>query len=581
MAFRVWRPGGFTWQVAEAFGGVGDWARAIRTAPLVAQLLWNRGIDDADKARAFMKPKLNDLHDPALLGGVQLAAERIAQAVAKKEKIVIYGDYDVDGITAVAILHACLKMVDADVDFYIPHRLDEGYGVNTEAIDKIISGGANLIITVDCGISAVEQVAIANKSGVDVIITDHHSPPEQLPDAVAVVHPAIGGTYPNTDLCGAGVAFKLAWQVAREICGQSRVDDKMRDFLMEATCLAALGTIADVVPLVGENRVLAVFGLQGLAATKRPGLRALLDSAGLLGEKLDAYHVGFRLAPRLNAAGRMGHARLAVEMLTRASEARAVEIATYLNTQNTARQKVEREITAQAVEMVRAAGMDAPDRRTIVLASDDWHGGVIGIVASRLVDRFAKPAILIAFNGRGGQGSGRSVPGFNMCDALSACGEYLASFGGHAMAGGVRIEHDNVDAFAASMEAYARDNFIDAPAAPILRIDAETTLSALDYLTVEHIQRMAPFGQGNAAPVVVVRNCKVLIPPRRIGKTGRTVTMTLQQDGVSMRTVGFSMGDLADHLAGATYVDAAAEPVLNTFNGRTTVELQLKDVKRI
>ena len=579
MASRAWTPSSLAWRTAEPFDRAEELARRLATAPLVAQLLHNRGIDEPDRAKAFLDPQLTDLHDPLLLAGAGPAAERIARAVAGGERIVLYGDYDVDGITGVAILHACLALVGATADYYVPHRLDEGYGVNTEAVDKIVAGGAQLLITVDCGISAVEQVAAAARAGVDVIVTDHHSLPEALPDAAAIVHPAVGQTYPNPQLVGAGVAFKLAWQVAREICGTTRVDDKMRNFLLEATCLAALGTIADVASLVGENRVLAVYGLRGLPATQHPGLHALLESAGLLGEKLDAYHVGFRLAPRLNAAGRMGHARLAVELLTRAAPRRAAQIADYLDKQNTERQKIEREITRQAEEMAAAAGLDSPDRPIIVLGCEQWHGGVIGIVASRLVDRFGKPAILVALGAPVSQGSGRSVPGFDMSDALTACGEHLVSFGGHAMAGGVRIEPGKLDAFAAAMEDCARRCFADSPLpGPTLTVDAETTLAALDYRTVEHIRRLAPFGQGNPAPVVAVRGCKVLVPPRRMGRSGQTVGMTLGQNNVSMRVVGFSMGDLADHLVGINTAAVAGEPVLNTFNGRTTVELQLKDV---
>ena len=437
MAARAWRPNQRRWVVAPPFEGAGDLARALRTSPLVATMLHNRGAGEPCAGGKFLTPKLSDLHDPLVLPGVETAARRIEQAVRDGEKIVIYGDYDVDGMTAVAILHRCLRMIGGDVEFYVPHRLEEGYGVNAEAVDKIVAGGAKLMVTVDCGITAAAEVARARQGGVDVIITDHHAPPETLPDATAVVHPALPGSdYPNPGLCGAGVALKLAWQIAREVTGADRVTDELREFLLDATCLAALGTIADVVPLREENRALAVFGLRGLPGSSHPGLGALLESANLVNEKLDAYHVGFRLAPRLNACGRMGHAQLAVELLTTAGPQEARRIAQYLQQQNSERQKTEREITAQAIEMVRAQGLDGPESRAIVLASEDWHGGVIGIVASRLVDRFHRPAILIAINGDGtGQGSGRSIAGFDMHKALHACGEHLMSYGGHAMAG--------------------------------------------------------------------------------------------------------------------------------------------------
>jgi len=579
MASRAWKPNELEWKTDPAFAGADGLARAAGATPLVAQLLHNRGIREVEAARAFLDPRLTDLHDPNLLPGAVEAAERIARAVAEKQRIVLYGDYDVDGITGVAILHACLALVGAKADYYVPHRIDEGYGLNAEAVDKLISDGAELLITVDCGTSAVEPVARASAAGVDVIVTDHHRPPPELPQAAVIVHPGVGGTYPNANLAGAGVAFKLAWQVARQICGEQRVDEPMRNFLLEATSLAALGTIADVVPLVGENRALAVFGLRSLPATQHPGLRALLDSAGLLGEKLDAYHVGFRLAPRLNAAGRMGHARLAVELLTRAQPQRAAEIAAYLDKQNTQRRQVEGQIAEQAVAMVEAEGLDAPERRVIVLGSEDWHGGVVGIVASRLVDRYDRPAVLIAMSGPIPQGSGRSTPGFDMIRALSACAEHLVSFGGHAMAGGVRIEREKLGDFAGAMEAFARAEFGDAPAGRrTLRIDAEPALADLDYRTVVDIRRMAPFGQGNPVPIVALRGCRVLNPPRRMGRSGRTVGMVLGRNGASLRAVGFGMGDLADLLIGVNHVDVAGEPVLNTYRGRTSAELQLHDV---
>jgi len=579
MASRAWKPKTLRWVVAPPFDRAEDLARRLGTTPLIAQILANRGLTDADAARQFMNPKLSDLHDPALLPGTQVAADRIARAVRDGEKIFLYGDYDVDGMTGVAILHACLKMLGAEAGFYVPHRLEEGYGVHADALRKIAADGARLLITVDCGISAGASLGAAVEAGLDVIVTDHHSPPEELPDVTAIVHPRVPeGVYPNPGLSGAGVAFKLAWQVARAVCGRDRVDEPMRDFLLDATCLAALGTIADVVPLVGENRSLATFGLRGLPATKHAGLRALLDATRLTGEKLDAYHVGFLLAPRLNACGRMGHARLAVELLTHTTEERARSIAEYLNKQNAERQRVDRAMAAEAAERVLAEGLDAPDRRVIVLASENWHGGVVGIVASRMVERFGRPAILVAFNGDGGQGSGRSIPGFHLRDALAACSQYLKSFGGHAMAGGLRIERDQIEPFARALEEYAREHIPAEKLLPSLAIDAESTLRALSYTAVDHVTRLGPFGEGNPRPVVALRQCRLLSAPRRMGRKGDTVSLLLGQGDARVRAVGFGMGDLADHLAGIREVDVAGTPGLNHFRGQTTVELQLEDV---
>lgn len=581
MAKRAWRRNQRRWQIAPAYDGADDLARRLRTAPLVAQVLHNRGLDDFDAARGFLQPKLNDLHDPLELPGCQAAARRIAQAVERKEPIAVYGDYDVDGMTSIAILHACLKLVGCPVKAYVPHRLEEGYGVNAEALRSLIADGAKLIITVDCGVGAADMFAQVGGSA-DIIVTDHHALPERLPDVAAVVHPHLdagGKRYPNPNLCGAGVAFKLAWQVARELCGETRVDEPMREFLLEATCLAALGTVADVVPLVGENRVLATFGLQGLPSVKHVGLRALLESASLADTSLDAFHIGFVLAPRLNAAGRMGHAAQAVELLTTTDAARAREIAAWLASQNAERQKVERAIAEEACDMVVEAGLDGDGHRAIVLANKNWHGGVIGIVASRLVERFSRPTILIAVNGDGlGQGSGRSIPGFDIAEALQACDEHLVSHGGHAMAGGLKVKPENINAFIEAFGLYASERITPEQLIPSQRIDAETTISALGFNVVDLLERMAPFGAGNPRPVIALRGCKLTCPPKRMGRTGQTISLLLSQNGCAMRAVGFDMGGLADHLLGHETLDVAAEPMLNTFNGRTNVELRLRDV---
>ncbi|MCD6304347.1 MAG: single-stranded-DNA-specific exonuclease RecJ [Planctomycetes bacterium] len=583
MASRAWKPNTLRWEVAaasaEASSISAELARRLGIAPLVAQVLANRGIRDVAAARSFLNPKLSDLHDPTELAGCAEAAERLARAVRDGRRIVIYGDYDVDGITAVAILQTCIRMLGGRADYYVPHRLEEGYGLNRRAVDKLAAGGAEVLVTVDCGISAVEPVAAARRAGMEVIVTDHHDLPAEPAAADVVVHPQLGRPpYPNPHLAGAGVALKVAWQLARSACGRQRVDEQMRRFLLDAASLAALGTIADVVPLVGENRCLATYGLRALPQTAHPGLRALLAVAGVEGRALDAYHVGFMLAPRLNAAGRMGHARLAVELLTDAAPDRCREIAEYLDKQNTERQKVERAIAEEAAEMVLHRGLDDPQHRILVLASEDWHGGVIGIVASRLVERFARPAILVALNGRRGQGSGRSVPGFHMRRALAACGRYLTAFGGHAMAGGLRIERNRVEEFAEAIGHYARQHMPDGPDQPTLAVDAETTLEGLSFEAAQQLDRMGPFGQGNPRPVVAVRRCRVLTAPRRMGRGGKTVSLLLGQGDARLRAVGFGMGDLADLLKGCREVDVAGSPGLNTFRGSTSVELHLKDV---
>jgi len=564
--------------MAPPFDGAGDLARQLNVAPMVAQMLHNRGVADAEAARRFLEPKLTHLHDPGLLANIDVAAQRILRAVRDGEKITLYGDYDVDGMTGVAILRACLGLLGANVDYYVPHRLEEGYGVNAEAVDKLIAAGTKLIITIDCGISAHGPLARAAEAGVDVIITDHHAPGDPLPPCVAAVHPKLSPDYPNDDLCGAGVAFKLAWHVARLAEGTDRVSDRLREFLLEAIGLAALGTIADVVPLRGENRVFATFGLKALPQTKHPGLRALLDSAQLAGQ-VDAYHVGFVLAPRLNACGRMGHAALAVELLTTAPPQKCHEIAAYLVEQNERRRQVEREMYEQACQMVEQRGLATAGSYSIVLADERWHAGVVGILASRVVERFHRPAIMIALAGGDGHGSGRSIPGFNLNDALAACGEHLTNFGGHAMAGGLRLAADNVRAFTDAFRAYAGANLSPTQMQRPLQVDAVADIGEVSVNLAKHIEKLAPFGQGNPAPVVAFRNVRVLAAPRRMGKAGNHVSLLLGQNNANVRAVGFNMGDLADDLVGITHIDAAAEITLNTFNGQTNVELKLKDVQ--
>ncbi len=575
---RAWKRNGYRRQVAPAWDGAAENARRLKTSPLIAQVLHNRGLDEIEPIRRFLNPKLTDLHPPELLDGIEAAVERLVRAIRDEEKICIYGDYDVDGMTAVAILYRCLAMHGANVDYYVPHRLTEGYGVNVEAVEKIAADGVKLLVTVDCGVSAVDQLRRAGELGMDVIVTDHHAAGPVLPEVLAVVHPGLESNYPNADLAGAGVAFKLAWHLARTLAGSDRVDEPTRNFLLEATTLAALGTIADVVPLLDENRILVVYGLKGLAVTEHPGLRALITSARLDGGRLDAYDVGFRLAPRLNACGRMGHARLAVDLLTRAEPDRCRQIAEYLEKQNAKRQKVERRITDQAVDMVRAGKAAG---KAIVLASTDWHAGVVGIVASRLVEQFGRPAVLIALDGATGRGSARSVDGFGMRDALAACSEHLLSFGGHAMAGGLQLSAGAVEKFAADFVRYAEQNIAEEITLPALKIDAEVTLAELSFSVVEQLERLAPFGRGNRRPLVAVRSARIMTPPQRMGRNGGVVSFIVGQDqpeNARMRCVGFGMGELADELAGINTVDIVGEPVLNHFNGRSSVEMHLRDV---
>ncbi|NLF33245.1 MAG: single-stranded-DNA-specific exonuclease RecJ, partial [Planctomycetes bacterium] len=533
------------WEVATTAPEADDLARRLRTGRLVAQLLLNRGIANDSAARTYLQPKLTDMHDPEQLGGVAQAADRVARAVRAGEPITLYGDYDVDGMTGTAILYRGLRLLGAKVDYYIPHRVDEGYGLNAGAIDTLADRGTSLIITIDCGITAVDCAQQAARRGLSMIITDHHSPAPALPTVEAIVHPTIDPSYPNGHLCGAGVALKLMWQVFRAHQGTRRVNEELKSFLLDATCMAALGTIADVVPLVGENRAIAMFGLRGLPTTRHPGLRSLIAAAGLTGQRVGAYDVGFMLAPRLNAAGRMGHAQDAADLLIRPEELENCAVAAAeLTKLNTLRQTTERQIFAEAAERVVQLGMDRDDRPVIVLAAEGWHAGVIGIVAARLVQRFARPAVLIALDGRTGRGHGsaRSIEGYHLAKALDACREHLAGCGGHAMAAGLQIQADHVEAFTEALTAHAAAAITPEMLQPSLRIDAEVTLGELSLPVAQQIEGMAPFGAGNPPVVLALRDAVLHAAPKRMGKRGDTLGLLLSDGRTRLRCVGFSMG---------------------------------------
>jgi single-stranded-DNA-specific exonuclease len=573
------------WKIDPPNSAAGELAARLRVSPIVGQLLLNRGIADFENAQAFLRPSLLALADPNLLPGLTDAAQRIAGAIRDGEKIVIYGDYDVDGITATSILWHAITLLGGVVETYIPHRIDEGYGLNSEALGQIIDGGATLIVTVDCGITAIEPARIARQRGVDLIVTDHHQwhgDPPMLPDCRGIVHPRLkGSAYPNPNLCGAGVAFKLAWGIGQAIGGAVRVSESFRGFLVEATALAALGTIADVVPLVGENRVLAHFGLSGLAASKLTGIRALIESAALTGKSLDTYDVGFLLAPRLNACGRLGHAALAVEMLTTAGEARAREIAVYLEGKNRARQALEKQILEQALVMVESNGWGGEQNRALVLAAEGWHAGVIGIVASRIVDRYCRPTVMIALSGGQGQGSARSIAGFHLANALESCGAHLLAYGGHEMAAGLKIETGHVEDFREAFCKVADSLVTGEMLVPQLRVECNADLPEITEALVNDLQRLGPFGHGNRRPTLCLDHAIVAGSPRRVGKTGDHLQLMVKQKRQTMRCIAFGAGDMMDKLASGDSIRVAVEPSINEFNGRRSVELQVKDFQLI
>ncbi len=576
------------WRLAEPLAGGEPIADALRVHPLVGQLLVRRGLTEPAAAERFLRPKLGDLHDPQLLPGCDKAAQRIVDALRQGEKVVIYGDYDVDGVTATSILYHTLKAAqpDADVLRYIPHRIDEGYGLNAESLEKLIAQGAKLIVSVDCGITAHEPARVVAESDADLIITDHHEMDDRLPEAYALVHPrlherdgAVEAAYPYGELCGAGVAYKLAWQVARTWCGSERVTDVFRELLVNLLPLAALGTVADVVPLVDENRTIVQYGLGRIKHTPFEGLNAMIDASRLREEKVDAYHVGFVLGPRLNACGRMGHAISACKLLTTATGGEAHDIAEFLNSENDKRRATEHQIFQQAVERVKQSGYDGDDVRAIVLADDHWHPGVIGIVCSRLVERFGRPAVLLNTANGEASGSARSIDGFNIHEAFGACAEHLASFGGHAMAAGLKLPTDAVAGFRDALVAYANERIAVEDLVPAVTIDAELPLAEATQGLCEQLETLAPFGRANPTPRWLVSGAQVAGEPRIVGRDGKHLKVTLGQGGRSLPVIAWGQGPYAEHFAAGRPIDAVIELKLNRWNNRASAEGVMVDFR--
>jgi len=563
-------------------------ASALKVHPLIATLLHARGLTTPDTAGRFFQPRLLDLHDPKLLPGASRAADRIVQAIQQQQPIVIYGDYDVDGITASAILWHVLRLAEANVKIYIPHRIEEGYGLNNQAI-KQLAIEQPLIVSVDCGITAVEPARVAKEAGIDLIITDHHeldTKNQTLPDAHTLVHPRLPGSqYPFDGLCGAAVAFKLAWQFAKQYCGSQRLPAKFQQLLLNLLSYVALGTIADVVPLVDENRVFGVYGLGQIKRTRFAGLNALIDASRLRDEKIDAYHVGFVLGPRLNACGRMGHAQKAVHLLTAARPDEAPQIAQFLASENDRRRAIQKEVFDEAQEMVIESGYDRPDTRAIVLGKEGWHPGVVGIVASRLVETFARPAVVLNIESgpEGGEahGSARSIDGVSIYQAIEHCAPVLDSYGGHAMAAGLRLKATQIDEFRRLLVAYINQRLTPDDLVHTLGIDVICTLEDVSIDLYDQIYRLAPFGRGNPWPVLCVQGVTTDRPAQRIGKSGDHLRLALRQERRLVSAVGFGMGHLAEQLPAGVVLDVAFEPKLSTWRGRRRAEMHIKDLKPV
>jgi single-stranded-DNA-specific exonuclease len=556
-------------------------AGEARISPVVAQLLLNRKLTTAEAALRFLDAPLKGLHPPQSLPGVPDAVERLYRAVEAKKRICVYGDYDVDGVTGTAILLGMFQQLGAPAEFYVPHRLEEGYGVNCEALRQLAASGVQVVVTVDCGIASIEEALLARELGIELIVTDHHEMKDCLPEAAVCVHPRLpGASYPFGGLSGAGVAFKVAWALAVRHCGSEKVTDRLRGHLMGSLCLATLGLVADVVPLQDENRILVRAGLNQLRKEPPLGVRALIESAKVSPNgPIRAEDIAFKLAPRLNAAGRLGCARLVVEMLTTANETRAREVADYLEAQNSQRQTLERKMVQQAKDLVERDGIDGV--AAIVLAHADWHPGVVGIVAGKMAEYTGRPVVLFSLKDEPEvvSGSGRSIPGFELHEALKACDDLLLGHGGHAMAAGAKIRRDQIDAFRERFQAYAARHFpCGAPPAPCLRLDAEVPLSALTPGLLRDLDKLEPYGADNPKPRFLAGGLELVGEARRIGKDERHLNFRVRQNGTNMRAVAWGMGDRLDELVSQDRKCCVAfTPRVNDWQGNRTIELEVCD----
>jgi len=546
--------------------------------PLLARLLVNRGIDTPEKAAIFLSPSLRTgLRSPLLFPDMHRATERLLRARAQGEQVYIYGDYDVDGVTGSSQLLLFFRELGMDPGLYIPHRTREGYGLNAQAMHTIAERGAKVLVTADCGATAHREIALAQSLGIDVIICDHHHVPEQRPPAYAVLNPMEKDcAFSFTGLSGAGVAFYLLMGLRMRLREQGGPIPDLRRYLD----LVTLGTVADLVPLIEENRVLVTHGLKEIDRAQRIGIRALKEVSGK--SEVSSSYIGFRLGPRLNAGGRLAEAQKAVELLTTTDEARARELAADLDVENRARQGIEEKILNQAVAMVEA-WPDLAERRSIVLASDEWHPGVIGIVASRLVERFYRPTFLIAIDGQKGKGSGRSPKSFHLYDGLKACAELLDGYGGHRQAAGLSMQTGRIPALTERFEMVARERLSSDDLIPEIAVDDELDLSLVDTHTLDQVRQLEPYGQGNPEPVFMARGVQVSAArivggKPLLGNPGHLkLALRSPRGGRPHDAIGFGMGHVP--ITTGARIDVLYTPEINVWNGQASLQLRLRDLR--
>ena len=544
-------------------------SKNFNISPLTAIILYNRGIREDGQIKDFLARDLSGMHDPFLMKDMDKAVERILLAKKNNEKITIYGDYDVDGITSIAILYKYLKNMGLEVGFYVPDRMVEGYGVNRDALDKIKADGTAVIITVDTGITAIEEADYAKSIGIDFIITDHHECKESIPDVYAAIDPKRKDCeYPFKSLAGVGVVFKLI-----QALDSSEPIENLMDVYAD---LMYLGTVADISPLIDENRVIVTEGLKRFKTTKNIGLKALID-VSTNGKAITTSTIGYTIAPRINASGRLGCASTSVELFLTEDEEEAAKLADSLCHENTLRQQTEQKMFKEALEYIEQHP-EIKDDDILVIPHENWHHGIVGIVSSKITEKYYKPSILFAVDGDSAKGSGRSIAGFNLFGALENCSGLLEKFGGHELAAGLTIKAENIEAFRKKINEYAKGKIEDMTLVPTISLDAQIKVPYITIDTVHDINKLQPFGVNNPTPSFSVRNIKI----HRISvmSEGKHLRMTLYKDGKYLDTVGFGMGDYYSMFREGDYIDVAFALDINDYKGFQNVQLILKDMRK-
>lgn len=539
----------------------------FKVSNLLATVLVNREIVSEKDIEVFLNPTRNDFHDPYLMPDMEVAVNRIVKAIEKHEKVIIYGDYDVDGITSITVLSKFLKERGLDVGAYIPNRLNEGYGLNKTAIKQIADEGYKLIITVDCGISGTEEVDYAYSLGMEVIVTDHHEPLEVLPKAIAVIDcKRKDNKYPFNSLAGVGVAFKLTQAIGIKLGLEEKEYLKFLD-------IVCIGTISDIVPLVDENRVIAKLGLKLVEDTRSPGVKALLIAAGY--KEVNSNTVSFGIAPRINACGRMGHERDALDLFLTENINQANKITQNLNEYNRKRQDIEKRIFDEAISKIEQEHLDK--NNSIVIGSENWHHGVIGIVASKITELYFKPSILVCFEEEDGKGSGRSIPGFDLHAALCSASEYLEKYGGHEMAVGLSLKKDKFEDFRNEFEKIAKEAHTE-EVVSVIKIDKEINLKDITLESVKSLKLLEPFGEANKTPIFIYRNFR--IDSIRALSEGKHLKLTLKDENTIINAIGFNMGKYSEEYLIGDKIDVIGVLEINSFNGVESVQINMKDIRK-